>query len=266
MEGLVKKCGQNRISQALLLMQYATELNSANRQPTDEQTTVLLVSVLCTVYILQCTMYSVLCTVYYVQCTMYSVLCTVYYVQCTMYSVLCTVYYVQCTMYSVLCTVYYVQCTMYSVLCTVYYVQCTMYSVLCTVYYVQCTMYSVLCTVYYVQCTMYSVLCTVYCVDCTIYSVLCTFQYLVILSVNCEFENILLQKARKLLRNVEVEEKQLYQDNWVEVEAEDGVGEVVVSTVPPAPRLLCRTDRKMVLTPVPFVPTSGQKVFFSLPA
>ena len=74
------------------------------------------------------------CTVYNVQCTMYSVQCTVYNVQCTMYSVQCTVYNVQCTMYSVQCTVYNVQCTMYSVQCTVYNVQCTMYSVQCILY------------------------------------------------------------------------------------------------------------------------------------
>ena len=72
-----------------------------------------------------------------------SVQCTVYNVQCTMYSVQCTVYNVQCTMYSIQCTVYSVHCTLYSVQCTLYSVQCTVYNVQCIMYSVQCTVYNV---------------------------------------------------------------------------------------------------------------------------
>ena len=87
------------------------------------------------------------------------------------------------------------------------------------------------------------------------------------------------QKVRKLLHSVEMDEQQLYKDNTLDDQLPVG-GAVAtggddcdkspvsmattpaspLATLPPAPRLLCRTDKKMVLTPIPFTPVSGQKV------
>ena len=62
----------------------------------------------------------------------------------------------------------------------------------------------------------------------------------------------------RLIHKFEAEEKQLYKDNVLDVAVESNVN---LTSVPPRPVLVARTDTFMLLKPAKFKPANGEEVF-----
>ena len=66
-----------------------------------------------------------------------------------------------------------------------------------------------------------------------------------------------LQTAKSLIKKAEDEERTVFMSN---TQGKYSTVTPKVGRVPPAPILLCRTDRSMTFRPAPFTPDTGEKV------